>query len=435
MNGSSSRYARIVVPVAILALTLAGTLGAQAAEEPQKKDGKGSTAPTSCTKTTAGPSPTVQDISVEDVYKFGHAKPDDPDRDRAGIRDLVVVNVKALCLLMDQAKCLGSYANPSCKAQDIALYLDGREIKGLAPESGAPRADVETLQFRLNRSAASDAQWADLLGGPKIGEKFFERPVAISVGLPGEGPVATKVQSFKLIRIRALWFVLCSIILVVALGALGVCAQRSALLRYADKTSSFSLARCQMAFWFILIIASFSFIWLITGAVDIMTNTALILIGIGAGTALGGTVIDRSKEQKSKTELEKVVVDKGKLENDVKNLDARAKAAGVTPSELLVLEREKGEKSVLLEAADKRTKELNAKMTVSKSVGFWEDVLSDQEGIEFHRFQMLFWMLVLGVVFLQSVWVRLAMPEFDATLLTLLGISSGTYLGFKIPER
>jgi len=27
------------------------------------------------------------------------------------------------------------------------------------------------------------------------------------------------------------------------------------------------------------------------------------------------------------------------------------------------------------------------------------------------------------------------MPEFDNTLLALMGISSGTYLGFKIPEQ
>jgi hypothetical protein len=27
------------------------------------------------------------------------------------------------------------------------------------------------------------------------------------------------------------------------------------------------------------------------------------------------------------------------------------------------------------------------------------------------------------------------MPEFGATLLALMGISAGTYLGFKIPEK
>ena len=42
---------------------------------------------------------------------------------------------------------------------------------------------------------------------------------------------------------------------------------------------------------------------------------------------------------------------------------------------------------------------------------------------------------VLGVLFVYSVWNRLSMPEFSAMLLGLLGISDGTYLGFKIPER
>jgi hypothetical protein len=48
---------------------------------------------------------------------------------------------------------------------------------------------------------------------------------------------------------------------------------------------------------------------------------------------------------------------------------------------------------------------------------------------------MLVWTLVLGILFIYSVWYRLSMPEFSATLLALLGISSGTYLGFKIPEN
>jgi hypothetical protein len=34
-----------------------------------------------------------------------------------------------------------------------------------------------------------------------------------------------------------------------------------------------------------------------------------------------------------------------------------------------------------------------------------------------------------------AVWRTFAMAEFDTTTLGLLGISSGTYLGFKFPER
>ncbi len=33
-----------------------------------------------------------------------------------------------------------------------------------------------------------------------------------------------------------------------------------------------------------------------------------------------------------------------------------------------------------------------------------------------------------------EVYNELAMPEFSATLLGLLGISAGTYVGFKLPE-
>ncbi len=48
---------------------------------------------------------------------------------------------------------------------------------------------------------------------------------------------------------------------------------------------------------------------------------------------------------------------------------------------------------------------------------------------------MLLWTVSLGLVFIVGVYQKLAMPEFDATLLALMGISSGVYLGFKIPEK
>ena len=45
------------------------------------------------------------------------------------------------------------------------------------------------------------------------------------------------------------------------------------------------------------------------------------------------------------------------------------------------------------------------------------------------------WTFVLVMVFIKAVYDEALMPEFDATLLGLLGISSGTYLGFKFPEK
>jgi hypothetical protein len=69
------------------------------------------------------------------------------------------------------------------------------------------------------------------------------------------------------------------------------------------------------------------------------------------------------------------------------------------------------------------------------SAGFFQDILSDSNGISFHRFQIFVWTLVLVIVFVSSVYGRLAMPEFSERLFGLMGISSGTYLGFKFPER
>ncbi len=66
---------------------------------------------------------------------------------------------------------------------------------------------------------------------------------------------------------------------------------------------------------------------------------------------------------------------------------------------------------------------------------FFKDIIYDQNGPSLHRLQMASWTVVLTCIFWVSVWEKLAMPEFDSTLLTLMGISSGTYFGFKFQER
>ena len=66
------------------------------------------------------------------------------------------------------------------------------------------------------------------------------------------------------------------------------------------------------------------------------------------------------------------------------------------------------------------------------------DLLTEKDAgtgvVSFHRFQIFVWTIVLGIMFVANVYNQLAMPQFSATLLGLLGISAGTYVGFKIPE-
>jgi hypothetical protein len=64
---------------------------------------------------------------------------------------------------------------------------------------------------------------------------------------------------------------------------------------------------------------------------------------------------------------------------------------------------------------------------------FFLDLLQERNSVDFHRFQMMTWTVILGVVFAFGVFQQLAMPKFDTTLLILMGISNGTYLGFKWP--
>ncbi|HME10604.1 MAG TPA: hypothetical protein VKG25_26350 [Bryobacteraceae bacterium] len=68
------------------------------------------------------------------------------------------------------------------------------------------------------------------------------------------------------------------------------------------------------------------------------------------------------------------------------------------------------------------------------SGSFRKDLIEGQ-GPEFHRYQMALFTVILAVIFVVKTASGLAMPEFDSTLLGLMGISSGTYLGFKLQGK
>jgi hypothetical protein len=69
------------------------------------------------------------------------------------------------------------------------------------------------------------------------------------------------------------------------------------------------------------------------------------------------------------------------------------------------------------------------------SKGFLRDLLTDGDGPSFHRCQMVLFTIVLAIIFVLKAASSLVMPEFDPSLLALMGISSGTYLGFKLQGK
>jgi hypothetical protein len=275
-----------------------------------------------------------------------------------------------------------------------------------------------------------------------MGESFFSQPVEVSVGLEGGSKQPTDVKrvnkKFYLIRIREVRFGVCTVLLLLVLIALLVVAARTNLVRDAGAEPTgqdekgkpyrkpFSLARCQMAFWFFLVIASFLYIWQVTGAYDIITAGILTLVGIAAGTALGAAVIDESKQDEDPPQLANLESEKPKLEAKISELETQINTA--QPNDKTKLEKQKTAKSKRLEIV------INRIQKTPLSEGFLKDILRDATGVAFHRFQIAVWTVILGIIFIYSVWASLSMPEFSATLLALQGISAGTYIGFKIPE-
>lgn len=271
----------------------------------------------------------------------------------------------------------------------LVPYLNARPLKGVYPETVDPES--HTLTFHLARTQASKEAWTDLLSNPG----FTPKVMSFSVG-PEDKQQYPTCAKVSLVVIQLRWFLLSIALFVILLYITFRLAAATALLRdpgisqgYIPGLSilwrrqrantnlgPFSLARAQMAFWFFLVISSFVFIWMITGDTDTITEGVLVLIGISAGTALGATAIDSSK-----------------------------RATTTQP------------------------------IAGQGSRGFLNDVLGDGSGLSFHRFQIFVWTMVLGFIFYKNVLGHLAMPEFGANLLTLMGISSGTYLGLKLPEQ
>jgi len=68
------------------------------------------------------------------------------------------------------------------------------------------------------------------------------------------------------------------------------------------------------------------------------------------------------------------------------------------------------------------------------SAGFWNDITTDAYGVTLPRLQQIIWTLLFGLVFIQQMLRDLSMPDFDSSVLALMGISAGAYLGFKVPE-
>lgn len=157
---------------------------------------------------------------------------------------------------------------------------------------------------------------------------------------------------------------------------------KSDLIKEGRSHKHYSLSRIQLLWWTVIILCCFSFKFGVSMEIPRLDQSILFLLGIGTGTITVAKLMSDSKKNKqAATELEEVE-------------------------------------------------------HVCESNGLLYDILDDGSGISVHRFQAVLFNIVFGFTFLNQFFsnVSYSMPVFNNEQLTLLGISSSTYLFMKNSE-
>ena len=196
--------------------------------------------------------------------------------------------------------------------------------------------------------------------------------------------------------------------------------------------SAYSLSKVQMAWWFFVIVAAFLFIWLAVGDFNSLTSSTLILFGVSVGTTTASRMISSNKQSTAQDLKAKEAA----LQQQIAQLNNQVTQAAATPGwNTTMLTQDLAAKTTQFNQIREQLSQLTVDPSDAKSNGFLTDIMSDENGISIHRFQMVVWTAVLMLVFIHEVYANLTMPQFSTELLTLMGISSGTYVALKVPEK
>lgn len=314
--------------------------------------------------------------------------------------------------------------------QPVTLYLDGVDTKN--PPVAVNREE-QTLTFVADRNDDNKQYWRLWLYDP-LQEPRQE--LRVSVGRGGERPLVRVNGANMKVMLDKVWVDWFTWLLIVFLTAvvLGMffAGKYTDMLRDGPSLGpirqTYSLARAQMAWWFVLILLAYVFVWLITGDRDTIPASLLGLMGISAATAVAAVAISPGTTPRAEQLRAAIDADIAALDASLARIQTQLAA---DPQLSAVLEAKRAEQQRARNVLVARAASVTA---VVPSRGFWRDLVADDRGgVTLDRVQILVWTIVLGLMFVSSVVLELTMPEFSGTLLALMGISSGTYIGFKLP--
>lgn len=292
----------------------------------------------------------------------------------------------------------------------LVLFLDGRPVPGswaYVRQSETDEQDVTTtlltytLILDLNTDEARK-NWKEIVSAANSGRKL-----QVSTGLLNGAPARSTAEPIRFVLFRTGRLIWWAIAAVAGLIIFFVIAAYTGALRDKEPDvipgepdpqplkpteRAFSLSRSQMALWTMLTIYAYLFIWFLTGAYSATIPASIVgLMGISLGTLGLSAAIDKTKSKESEKKADEAT-------------DAEKKA------------------------------QLLTRAKVCQTEGFFRDITTSADGASLHRLQFIVWTVALAVVFCANVWRTLSMPDFDSTMLALMGITSGAYVGLKLPE-
>lgn len=337
------------------------------------------------------------------------------------------------------------------RAHHLVPKIDGNELTGTYPiliQEQQPTKEgyrVVKLQYVLEFKPESSTAWLHLL---HLGwKRNAEISLCIEGGKKMESHVTAASGSFKFSPMQ--WFqVLCGFVIVMIVLAIflylahntNILRDETAPLR-PDRRLPYSLARAQMAFWLFIVVSAFLFLWIATGGgITAINAKVLALLGISAVTGFAAAAVDAPKGNSASPFENLPTVNLNQKRSKIaRDLEAEL-------DQLLQLVQAKKQEQATEPGCTNLSEDLVAleerAKTVEKQIGYFKvpawrgvitDLLSEHGEVSFHRFQMMVWTLVLGLVFVHGVVTTFAMPDLDATLVGLMGIVGGTYIGFKLP--
>lgn len=281
----------------------------------------------------------------------------------------------------DDAKAAMDNEKDAAKKEDLRKIADAKAAEAAAAKKKADEtpSDAQAVTFYLDSAQVANAEtkdvWLQVLAKP-----WEQRRVAISIGTDKEAWPSDVTVDFE--RIRTGWLFGWAILFIVMAALFFRYVRSSDIIRDTGTLNpvpppgtrkQYSLGRTQMAVWTFIIAPALAFIFMVTWNAGAISNGVLVLMGISFSTTLLAAIQDNASPPKP-------------------------------------------------------------------SLGFWNDLIDDgtnQTGPSpsIHRFQMVLFTIILVVIFVAKTAVGLVMPDFDPSLLALMGISNGTYLGFKMQDK